>query len=126
MNRFPEEGDYIKVLYRSSQWGDDDWREFLYDRTDGTAVTVPVYDNQTLAEATNVSYSTTLDELTVETKDNVNWSLTAANGSSMASYVTYSITTMTIRAGEMPKGSYTLTLKRGADQVKLNLKMGKK
>ena len=126
MNRFPEEGDYIKVLYRSSQWGDDDWREFLYDKTDGTAVTVPVFDNQTLAEATNVSYSTTLDELTVETKDNVNWSLTAANGSSMASYVTYSITTMTIRAGEMPKGSYTLTLKRGADQVKLNLKMGKK
>jgi hypothetical protein len=126
MNQYPQEGDMIKAFYRSSKWGDNDWREFLYDKTDGTKVSVPVFDNQTLAQATNVSYSTTVGEMTVETKDQVTWSLTAANGSSMAEYVTYSVTTMTIRAGDMPKGTYTLTLKRGSDQVKLTLKMGKK
>lgn len=126
LNLYPMEGDVIKAFYRSSKWGDNDWREFLYDKTDGTSVSVPVYDNQTLAQATKVSYSTTLNELTVETKDHVSWTLTAANGSSMAEYVTYSITTMVIRAGDMPKGTYTLTLQRGNDQVKLTLKMGKK
>ncbi len=126
MNQYPQEGDMIKAFYRSSKWGDDDWQEFLYDKTDGTNVSVPVFDNQTLAQATTVSYSTTVGEMTVETKDHVTWSLTAANGTSMAEYVTYSVTTMTIRAGDMPKGTYTLTLKRGSDQVKLTLKMGKK
>lgn len=126
MNVFPQEGDYIKPMYRSIKWADDDWRDFLYEKTEGITLTVPVFDNVTLAQATSVAYSTTLNELTVETKDNVTWSLTSASGSSMDSYVTYSVTTMTIRAGEMPRGTYTLTLKRGADQVKLNLKMGKK
>ena len=126
LNHYPEEGDCIKALYRSSEWADDDWREFLYDKTDGTAVSVKVYDKQTLAEATNVSYSVTTEDLTIETKDNVTWSLTAANGSSMASFAEYSLMTMIIHAGQMPKGEYTLTLKRGDDQVKLKLKMGKK
>ena len=126
LNLYPEEGDVIKPFYRSINWPDDDWRTFLYDKTDGTVETVPVFDNQTLAQATDVSYSTTTGHLTVETKDNVTWSLTSSTGASMASYVSYSVTTMTIRADEMPKGAYTLTLKRGEDQVKLNLKMGKK
>lgn len=126
LNRYPEQGDIIKAFYRSSSWPDDDWREFLYDRTDGTTDSVPINDGQTLAEATNISYTTTLGELTVETKDYVDWSLTNAAGASMADYVTYSVTTMTIREKDLPKGTYKLELRRGSEQLAIDLKMGKK
>lgn len=121
MNAFPVEGDVIRGFYRRSTWAEDDWRPLLYDRTDGTVGEIPVYDNQTLAEATTFSYNKDTQLVTIETKDRVDWSLKSSSGTAVTDGVSYSGVRMSINTQSL-KGSYTLTLRRGGEQCILTLK----
>ena len=120
LNTFPMEGDRLRAFYRGENWGENQWTPFLYDHTDGTVGEILVYDNQTLAEATNFSYAKTLQIVTIETKDKVSWSLKSSSGADVSDCVSYSGVQMNIDASKL-KGAYTLTLQRGSDQLSLNL-----
>ena len=120
LNTFPLEGDRIRGFYRGENWGENQWNPFLYDATDGTVGEILVYDNQTLAEATTFSYAKTLQIVTIDTKDHVSWTFKSSSGADASDCVTYAGVQMNIDASKL-KGAYTLTLKRGNDQLSLNL-----
>ena len=92
----------------------------LCDTSDGTVSEILVYDNQTLAEATTFSYAKTLQIVTIDTKDHVNWSFKSSSGADASSCVNYAGVQINIDASKL-KGAYTLTLQRGDDQLSLNL-----
>ena len=120
LNTYPLEGDRLRAFYQGEEWGHYEWAPFVYDLTDGTVGEILVYDNQTLAEATNFSYSKALQMVSIDTKDNVSWSLKSSSGADVSDCVSYAGIKMTIDASKL-KGAYTLTLKRGSDQLSLNL-----
>ena len=115
LNTYPSEGDRLRAFYRGENWGENQWTPFLYDMTDGTVGEILVSDDQSLAEATRLSYGKLLRLVNIETKDNVEWELKASDGKAVTGCVNYSGTSMTIDASSL-KGGYTLTLKRGSDQ----------
>ncbi len=121
LNTYPLEGDRIRAFYRSENWGENQWTPFLYDTTDETLVTeIPVFDNQTLAEATTFSYAKTLQIVSIDTKDHVNWTFKSSTGADASDCVTYAGVQMSIAASKL-KGAYTLTLQRGNDKLSLTL-----
>jgi len=120
LNTYPAEGDRLRAFYRGENWGENQWTPFLYDKTDGTVGEILVYDNQTLAEATRLSYGKLLKLVNIDTKDRVEWELKASDGKAVTGCVNYSGTSMTIDASSL-KGGYTLTLKRGSDQCSITL-----
>ena len=120
LNTYPSEGDRLRAFYRGENWGENQWTPFLYDMTDGTVGEILVSDDQSLAEATRLSYGKLLRLVNIETKDNVEWELKASDGKAVTGCVNYSGTSMTIDASSL-KGGYTLTLKRGSDQCSITL-----
>lgn len=117
---YPAEGDRLRAFYRSDNWGENQWTPLLYDTSDGTVSEILVTDNQTLAEATRLSYGRLLRLVNIDTKDRVEWKLKSSAGKAVTDCVNYSGTSMTIDASSL-KGSYTLTLKRDGDQCSITL-----
>lgn len=125
MHSYPMDGDRIRLIYRSSNWSEGVWKtpEYMSDVT----AEIVLSDKIGLPEVTSLSYDKTSGDVTVETKDLVDWSLKNASGTALNEGVVYDVTTLTIPTRNLPKGSYTLTLKRGgSDQCILTLKMGNK
>jgi len=120
LNTYPAPGDQIRGFYRSLIWAEDDWRPFECTVADGTVDAIPVFDNQTLAEATDFAYSKTLKMVTINTKDHVTWSLKSSNGTEVKEGVSYAGVQLVIDSSAL-KGAYTLTLKRDSDQYTLKL-----
>lgn len=120
LNTFPLEGDRLRCFFRGENWGENQWAPMLCDTSDGTVSEILVYDNQTLAEATTFSYAKTLQIVTIDTKDHVNWSFKSSSGADASSCVNYAGVQINIDASKL-KGAYTLTLQRGDDQLSLNL-----
>ena len=123
MRSYPMEGDRIVLLYRSSKWPEDIW-ECPQAMPDVTAE-IPVTDDTSLAEVSSLTYNKTSGEVTVETKDRVEWSLKNGSGTAVTDGIVYDVTTLTIPADKLAKGTYSLTLKRGDDHFTFTLKMGK-
>lgn len=126
---YPLPGDRIKLYYCSEDEMTGEtipWKPVVWDRTEGTVGEIPVSDDQTLAEVTSLYYGKLLGLLTIRTKDNVEWELVGSGGTSFADAVSYQGTQMTIDTSLLPKGTYTLTLRRSGDKVELKLKMGTK
>ena len=121
LNTYPAPGDSIRCFYRSTLWPENDWRPIYFDVTEGVVGAIPVYDNQTLAEATDFAYSKTVKSVTINTKDHVSWSLKSSTGAEVKDVVSYSGVQMIIDATSLT-GTYTLTLKRDDDQYSLTLK----
>ena len=121
LNTYPAPGDEIRCFYHSTLWPENDWRPIYFDVTEGLVGAIPVYDNQTLAEATDFAYSKTIKSVTINTKDRVSWSLKSSTGAEVKDVVSYSGVQMIIDAGSL-SGTYTLTLKRDDDQYSLTLK----
>ena len=92
--------------------------------TDITAE-IPVTDDTKLADVTSFSFNKTSGDVLIETKDLVDWTLTGPTGA-VTEGVTYEMTALKIAAASLPKGTYTLTLKRADEQLTLTLKMGSK
>lgn len=109
---YPLNGERIRLVYRSSNWPEGEWDSPLYS-PDITAE-IFVTDHLTLAEATSVSYDHTKAQMTVVTKDRVEWSLSSASGTAVTTGVSYSGLTLTIDTSSL-KGSYKLLLKRDGD-----------
>ena len=121
LNTYPAPGDVIRCFYRSILWPENDWRPVYFDTTEGVVGTIPVYDNQTLAEATDFAYNKSVKSVTINTKDRVSWSLKSSAGAEVKDVVSYAGVQMIIDATSL-KGAYTLTLKRDDDQYTVTLK----
>ena len=123
MRSYPMEGERIRLLYRSSKWPEDVWKfpEYMSDVTAEILVT----DDTGLAEMTSLSYNKTSGEVTVETKDRVEWTLKNASGADVKEGIVYDVTTLVIPADKLSQGTYYLTLQRGTDRFTITLKMGK-
>lgn len=123
MHSYPMEGERIRLLYRSSKWPEDVWKfpEYMSDVTAEILVT----DDTGLAEMTSLSYSKTSGEVTVETKDRVDWTLKNASGAAVTEGIEYDVTKLKIPSDKLSKGTYYLTLQRGTDRFTITLKMGK-
>ena len=87
---------------------------------------ISVADDTRLADVTSVGYNKTSGDVTVETKDRVDWSLKGPSGTAVTEGVTYNMTTLTIPTANLPQGAYTLTLQRDSEKLVLTLKMGNK
>ena len=126
MHSYPQEGETIRLLYRSLEWPEGKWEFPLYDLSSDLVAQIEVTDDTKLADVTSVAYNKTSGEVTVETKDRVEWSLKNSSGAEVKEGCVYELTTLKIPTEGLPKGSYTLTLKRNGEQVVINLKMGNK
>ena len=126
MRLYPLEGDRVKLVYRSAKWPAGVWEFPLYDHTSDIVAEIPVSDNTLIADVTSIGYSKTSGDVVIETKDAVDWSLKNASGAAVTDGITYDVTTLTIKAGELAQGSYTLVLKRGQENLQMTIKMGTK
>ena len=126
MRSYPKEGEKIRLKYRSLNWPEGVWEMPLYDHSSDIVAEISVADDTRLADVTSVGYNKTSGDVTVETKDRVDWSLKGPSGTAVTEGVTYNMTTLTIPTANLPQGAYTLTLQRDSEKLVLTLKMGNK
>ncbi len=126
MRAYPQEGEKIQLLYRSLDWPEGVWETPLFDRTSDIVAEIAVSDGTKLSDVTSVSYNKTSGEVTVETKDRVDWTLKSSSGTAVKEGIVYDFTTLKIPTEGLSKGAYSLTLKHNGEQVVVNLKMGNK
>ena len=126
---YPYEGDKIKLYYCSeaeATMNPTPWKPVLWDRTQDLDGEIPLHDDQKLDEVTALRYNKTSGQMTISTKDGVEWELKGDGGAAAADAVKYVGTELYIDTSLLPKGSYTLKLHRSKDSLELKLKMGLK
>ncbi len=125
INAYPMEGDKVRLIYRSNNWPEGEWKVPLYRLDDGSIESVAVKaDDSKLADVTSLHYDKTSGGVTLKTKDRVEWSL--KKGTASVKEGVSSDFKISIPVSDLTKDTYTLTLKRGKEKQEITLKMGNK
>ena len=119
---FPEEGDCLRAYYMSDN--EDVWHPFYFDSEKGTVGAIPLYDTRTLEDVTSFSYDLGTGIASIQTKSNVEWSVTGSAGLDAAAGAKFDTVTITLDGGALKADTYTVTIRKGEDSMKFNVKMG--
>lgn len=121
---FPEEGDCLRLFY--SIYGEDEeiWHPVMVDYEKGVVGEIRLHDRQSLEEVTSFSYSIQTGLAEVGTKSNVGWSVTGSDGQPVQQGVSFDTVTLTLDSAALKPDTYTVSITKGDDSVKFNVKMG--